>query len=272
MAITTAITPAKKTIKFAESADFTVAVTGAPVDSTTTVVWKADGTVVQSADPDGLTVTIHGNKIGKIALTADVTVTPQTGSPETSQATAELTIQKLDITGVGASVTATPATGKVGEEVSAEMKLTGVPADATVVYKWSTGETTAKVKVTPADTTDIVFQCEATVSKDNYNDFKISKSKTVKVDAKQPDLTGDYHIWPLPDIDAAFMYGSWWALDEIQAVTKAGNDWQTETTFVYQDEVDGFKKILQDYNLVMIQESRNGRIIDRETLESGLIY
>lgn len=272
MATTIKLIPASSTVAWGTFVKFTTEVTGQPADSTLTYAWHVDDIVMPG-------YTDASFELGKSALGTHkvkvvVTATPATGDPETAEAQASVTTIPADMT-VDGTVTLSNDKPKVGDTIKVTATTSGQPAGATVTYKWTTGETTAEISavVVEGKTT---FKCDITFKADNYNDIKISRSKSITVAGEEPEVPADpdgkTHIWPLPHLNAAFMYGSWWALDEIQALTVAGKDWKTETKFTYQDEIDAFKKILANYTTVMVQESRNGRIIDRAKLESGEIY
>lgn len=269
MAFTTSLTPPAATIKFGAVQKFTASVQEQPADTTLSYSWKVGGQVQSGKTAASLDVTPSAT--GVIPVEVTVTATHETNEPVVVTATANLTVEKAEITGVTAAVTVVPETPSVGDSVKVTATVTGNPSGSTISYKWETGETTAEI-TTVAVAGKTTFKCDITVKLANYNDFKVSRSKSITVAETPEVLEGEFHIWPLDHLNAAFMYGSWWALDEIQAVTVAGKDWKTETTFKYQNEVNGFKKILADFDTVMVQESRNGRIIDRVKLESGLIY
>ena len=272
MAITVSINPANGNIKFNETQKLTAVVAGAPVDSTIDYTWKVDGAPVQSDDGSkGLSITVQGDKVGTKVVSLTVKATSD-GEPETADATANVVIAKAEQTPFTATLTVTPETGKVGDTLKAKVETTATMPGATIGYKWMTGETTQEIDYVPDATGKVTLKCDITSVLANYVDYKMSRSKTITISDVTPVDVDSFYIWPLSHIDAAFMYGSWWALDEIQALTKEGKDWKTETVFTYQKEVDAFKKILADYNIVMIQESRNGRILDRQKLESGVIY
>ena len=273
MAITASINPSSGNIKFKESQKLTAVVDGAPVDATIDYVWKVDGTPVQAdAGSNGLSITVQGDKVGTKLASLTVNVTSDGVEPETAEATANVVIAKAEQTPFTATLTVTPETGEVGDTLKAKVVVSEPMDGATISYKWSSGETTSEIDYVADAAGKPVIKCDVTSTLANYVDLKVSRSKTVTITDITSVDNDDFYIWPLPHIDAAFMYGSWWALDEIQAMTKEGKDWKTETVFKYQKEVDTFKKILADYTTVMIQESRNGRIIDRQKLESGLIY
>lgn len=272
MALTAKLTPLDSKIKFGESVELEVAVEGANESANLTYEWKVDG----KASGKTAKLTVSGDSIGTKSIVVDVTSTLEGTEEEpvveTASATTSVVVEKLSFEGITAAVTSSETEIKAGEEVVFTCAVTGAPSDATVTYKWTTGETTESITVTPTEVGSYVGKCDVVVKKTNYNDFKVNRSKSVTVIENIIETEEGIHIWPLPHIDSAFMYGSWWALDEIQSLTKEGKDWKTETEFKYDAEIKGFKKILKDYKTIMIQESRNGRIIDREKLESGLIY
>lgn len=274
MAITLKINPANPSIKFGQSQKLTAVVEGAPENSTIEYTWKVDNT---STTPDegsnGLSITVKGDSVKTKKVDLSVLVKAEGTEDATQTATANVVIAKADQQTFTATLTVTPETGNVGDNFVAKVDVTGAEQGATISYKWETGETTPEISFTAEEAGSKLFKCEVTAKKANFNDLKVSRSKTIQIDEVIPPvIEGDFYIHSLPHIDAAFMYGNWWALDEIQLLTKEGKDWKTETGMKYENEINGFKKILADYNVVMVQESRNGRIIDRVKLESGLIY
>lgn len=258
--VTATATAAPATVEFGESSKVTVKVTGAPAGSTISYKWDAGETT------DSITVT---DPVGKKPHKCDVTVKKANYDDFKTSASADVTVTKADMTGIIAVVVG-PDSAISNSKFDLSCDVSGVPSDAKVSYDWSTGDKTQKISA-KLDGADITFTCNVTVTKDNYNDFKMSAEKVVEL----KDTSGDeseYNIHPLPEIDGAFMYAGYWALDEIQSLTEQGKDWKEETEFKFQKEIDALKAILSDFNLVMVQESRNGRILDREKLESGIIY
>lgn len=220
------------------------------------------------------TIELTGNHAGAFGVVLTVTAKDDTNTTEESSSAEALITVKKGVMKITSSVEVDKTEGKVGDEFTATAKVSGQPDGAVVSYKWDSGETTPSITRTITTAGKTTFKCEISAKQDDYEDFKVSRSKSVTVveDSNPVEDSEEFHIWPLPHIDAAFMYGSWWALDEVQKLTEEGKDWKTETGMMYENEINGFKKILSDYNIVMIQESRNGRIIDREKLESGEIY
>lgn len=274
MALTAKLSPLDPKIKFGESVEITVTAEGADAAASLTYAWKVDGVAAGTASK----LSVSGDKIGTKAITVDVTSTltdEESGSDpvvETASAATSVVVEKLTFTGITAAVTASESEIKAGEEVTFTCTVTGAPSDATITYKWSTGETTSSITVTPTEVGSYVGKCDVVVKKANYNDFKVNRSKSVTVLENVIETEEGVYIWQLPHIDAAFMYGSWWALDEIDSLTEAGKDWKTETDLKYPEEIKAFRIILKNYNHIMIQESRNGRIIDKQKLDSGRIY
>lgn len=272
MAITVKINPASSSIKYGQSQKLTAKVEGAEAESKLTYTWKVDDVeVTPDEGSEGVSITVKGDAVK--TKTVSLSVLAKTEEEETTgEASATVAISKADQKPLVATLTVTPEEGKVGHPIVAKIEVTDKEDGSAISYKWDSGETTSSITVTPDEEGSKLFKCEVTSKKTNFTDAKISRSKTIQVVDDTPEpIEGDFHIWPLPHIKAAFMYGSWWSLDEIQRATKEGKDWKTES-LKYQNEIDGYKKILQDYETIMIQESRNGRIIDREKLESGLIY
>lgn len=262
---TVKIDPASATIALGGKSKFKAVVDG--LGSNPVVSYKWESSLGTSTSD---TIELTGKNAGASDLKLTVTAKDDTNTTEeTDSAVSKVTVSKGTMT-VTSGVDVNKSEGSVGDEFTATASASGQPDGATVSYKWDTGETTPSVTKKINVEGKYTFKCEITVKHEDYTDVKVSRSKSVNVKANDKDI--EYFIHSLPHIDAAFMYGSWWALDEIQRLTEEGKDWKTETGMLYEDEIKGFKKILADYNIVMVQESRNGRIIDRQKLESGLIY
>lgn len=272
MAITVTINPDVATIKFGESQKFSAVVADAPVDATLAYVWKVDGSVVQAdAGSNGLSATITPDALGAKAVTVDVTATAEGTEPATASGSATLTVNKADQTPFNAVLTVSKDTAKVGEVVTAEVTVTGQMAGAAISYKWETGETTASITV-PTDTTGKKTpKCEITSKLANYNDVKVSRSKTITITEDVPAGETDY-IHPLPHIKAGFIWVGYWVMDEIEKLTKEGKDWKTPEAGPYQTSLLTLVKLLNDYELALVQESRHGIMVSREQLDTGKIY
>lgn len=91
-------------------------------------------------------------------------------------------------------------------------------------------------------------------------------------DAPEPEGELPY-VHPLPHRTSAYIWCGWWVMDEIQKMTEEGKDWKTEDPdSKYYLHRYTLQKMMKDYPEVDVQESRNGYIIHKTALETGIIY
>ncbi|EMK4141246.1 hypothetical protein V8280_003987 [Escherichia coli] len=81
------------------------------------------------------------------------------------------------------------------------------------------------------------------------------------------------YVHPLPHRTSAYIWCGWWVMDEIQKMTEEGKDWKTDDPdSKYYLHRYTLQKMMKDYPEVDVQESRNGYIIHKTALETGIIY
>lgn len=93
-------------------------------------------------------------------------------------------------------------------------------------------------------------------------------------DKVAPEPEGELpYVHPLPHRTSAYIWCGWWVMDEIQKMTEEGKDWKTEDPdSKYYLHRYTLQKMMKDYPEVDVQESRNGYIIHKTALETGIIY
>lgn len=89
-----------------------------------------------------------------------------------------------------------------------------------------------------------------------------------------PEPEGELpYVHPLPHRTSAYIWCGWWVMDEIQKMTEEGKDWKTDDPdSKYYLHRYTLQKMMKDYPEVDVQESRNGYIIHKTALETGIIY
>lgn len=278
MAYTVDMAPLAATAVIGATTNFTATGSGAAAEGTESFVWTVDGVPQSSvtAAMDYVAVGPAGSKTIKVVATT----TPADGEPETAEAETTLTIQNKTISGV--SVTLTPASINVPEGTPASFKadVVGAPAGATFAYSWKKDGspvvgTTDTLAIDTSTEGSQVIEVSVVVSATDYNPATVTKTSNVTVTAKvAPVPDGELpYVHPLPVRNSAYIWVGWWVMDEIQKMTLEGKDWKT-------DDLDSpyylhrytLQKMITDYSEVDVQESRNGRIINRTALEAGIIY
>ena len=119
------------------------------------------------------------------------------------------------------------------------------------------------------------YQQSVVVSAADYNPVTVTKTGNVTVTAKvAPAPKGELpYVHPLPHRTSAYIWCGWWVMDEIQKMTEEGKDWKTEDPdSKYYLHRYTLQKMMKDYPEVDVQESRNGYIIHKTALETGIIY
>ena len=278
MAYTVAIAPLAATAVIGATTNFTATGSGAAAEGVESFVWTVDGVPQSSvtAAMDYVAVGPAGSKTIKVVATT----TPADGEPETAEAETTLTIQNKTMSGV--SVTLTPESINVPEDTPASFKATvvGAPAGATFAYSWKkdgspvAGTTDTLAIDTSAEGSQLI-EVSVVVSATDYNPVTVTKTGNVTVTAKvAPVPDGELpYIHPLPVRNSAYIWCGWWVMDEIQKMTLAGQDWKTDDPdSPYYLHRYTLQKMITDYPEVDVQESRNGRVIHRTALETGIIY
>lgn len=277
-AITLTLDPASVTKEVGQSQVVTANVTGAPSGATIAYVWKRNTSVI--AGQTGKTITVTESAETNYTLNCEVTVSAPDYNNGTATKGAAVTFVKKTMSGV--SVTLAPTSINVPEGTPASFKATvaGAPAGATFAYSWKkdgspvAGTTDTFVVDTSAEGSQLI-EVSVVVSATDYNPVTVTKTGNVTVTAKvAPVPDGELpYIHPLPVRNSAYIWCGWWVMDEIQKMTLAGQDWKTDDPdSPYYLHRYTLQKMITDYPEVDVQESRNGRVIHRTALETGIIY
>ena len=277
-AITLTLDPASVTKEVGQSQVVTANVTGAPSGATIAYVWKRNTSVI--AGQTGKTITVTESAEANYTLNCEVTVSAPDYNNGTASKGAAVTFVKKTMSGV--SVTLAPTSINVPEGTPASFKATvaGAPAGATFAYSWKkdgspvVGTTDTLAIDTSAEGSQLI-EVSVVVSATDYNPVTVTKTGNVTVTAKvAPVPDGELpYVHPLPVRNSAYIWCGWWVMDEIQKMTLAGQDWKTDAPdSPYYLHRYTLQKMITDYPEVDVQESRNGRIIHRTALETGIIY
>lgn len=119
------------------------------------------------------------------------------------------------------------------------------------------------------------IKVEAVLTKDNYTPKTISSTAEVVIAERTPiEPEGELpYVHPLPHRTSAYIWCGWWVMDEIQKMTEEGKDWKIDDPgSKYYLHRYTLQKMMKDYPEVDVQESRNGYIIHKTALETGIIY
>ena len=278
MAYTVAIAPLAATAVIGATTNFTATGSGAAAEGVESFVWTVDG-VPQSSVTAALDYVAVG-PAGLKTIKVVATTTPADGEPETAEAETTLTIQNKTMSGV--SVTLTPESINVPEGTPASFKadVVGAPAGATFAYSWKKDGspvvgTTDTLAIDTSTEGSQVIEVSVVVSATDYDPVTVTKTGNVTVTAKvAPVPDGELpYVHPLPVRNSAYIWCGWWVMDEIQKMALAGQDWKTDDPdSPYYLHRYTLQKMITDYPEVDVQESRNGRIIHRTALETGIIY
>lgn len=277
-AITLTLDPASVTKEVGQSQVVTANVTDAPSGATIAYVWKRNTSVI--AGQTGKTITVTESAEANYTLNCEVTVSAPDYNNGTASKGAAVTFVKKTMSGV--SVTLAPTSINVPEGTPASFKatVTGAPAGATFAYSWKkdgspvAGTTDTLAIDTSAEGSQLI-EVSVVVSATDYNPVTVTKTGNVTVTAKvAPVPDGELpYIHPLPVRNSAYIWCGWWVMDEIQKMTLAGQDWKTDDPdSPYYLHRYTLQKMITDYPEVDVQESRNGRVIHRTALETGIIY
>ena len=277
-AITLTLDPASVTKEVGQSQVVTANVTGAPSGATIAYVWKRNTSVI--AGQTGKTITVTESAEANYTLNCEVTVSAPDYNNGTASTGAAVTFVKKTMSGV--SVTLAPTSINVPEDTPASFKATvaGAPAGATFAYSWKKDGspvvgTTDTLAIDTSTEGSQVIEVSVVVSATDYNPVTVTKTGNVTVTAKvAPVPDGELpYVHPLPVRNSAYIWCGWWVMDEIQKMTLAGQDWKTDDPdSPYYLHRYTLQKMITDYPEVDVQESRNGRIVHRTALETGIIY
>lgn len=81
------------------------------------------------------------------------------------------------------------------------------------------------------------------------------------------------YIHELKTRNSAFLVVGYWVIEEIQRAKSLGLDWKTDYDKLrYSDDLYTLAYMLDHYEKVEIQESRNGYLFDKAQVEAGYPY
>ena len=275
--VSVTLTPSSITAEKGAEASFKADVTGAPAGASVAYSWTKDGSPV---DGSTNTLEVDTSTIGSQVIEVSAVVSAPDYKPVTVTKTGNVTITKKTMSGVSVTLTPESITTEQGSEASFKANVIGAPGGATGVYSWTKDGSPVEgsTSTLAIDTSDIgsqVIGVSVVVSAADYNPVTVTKTGNVTVTAKvAPAPKGELpYVHPLPHRTSAYIWCGWWVMDEIQKMTEEGKDWKTDDPdSKYYLHRYTLQKMIKDYPEVDVQESRNGYIIHKTALETGIIY
>lgn len=258
--------------------EFTAALASQPSGANATYQWHVDGSPVDEATDATFNYTPDTSGVKKIKCVAQVTAADYDTLSVTSNEVS-LTVNKKTM---NPRVTLTPPSINVQQDASATFtaNVTDAPEEAQIEYSWKKDSSPVEgsTNVYTVDTSSIgsqTIEVTATVTATDYDSKTITAEGQVQVtDKVAPEPEGELpYVHPLPHRTSAYIWCGWWVMDEIQKMTEEGKDWKTDDPdSKYYLHRYTLQKMMKDYPEVDVQESRNGYIIHKTALETGIIY
>ena len=258
--------------------EFTAALASQPSGASATYQWHVDGSPVGEATSATFNYTPTTSGVKKIKCVAQVTATDYDAKEVTSNEVS-LTVNKKTM---NPQVTLTPPSINVQQDASATFtaSVTDAPEEAQIAYSWKKDSSPVEgsTNVYTVDTSSIgsqTIEVTAIVTATDYDSKTITAEGQVQVtDKVAPEPEGELpYVHPLPHRTSAYIWCGWWVMDEIQKMTEEGKDWKTDDPdSKYYLHRYTLQKMMKDYPEVDVQESRNGYIIHKTALETGIIY
>ncbi|EKD6720613.1 hypothetical protein OSV68_000053 [Shigella sonnei] len=276
-AVSVTLTPSSITAEKGAEASFKADVTGAPAGASVAYSWTKDGSPV---DGSTNTLEVDTSTIGSQVIEVSAVVSAPDYKSVTVTKTGNVTITKKTMSGVSVTLTPESIMTEQGSEASFKANVIGAPGGATGVYSWTKDGSPVEgsTSTLAIDTSDIgsqVIGVSVVVSAADYNPVTVTKTGNVTVTAKvAPAPKGELpYVHPLPHRTSAYIWCGWWVMDEIQKMTEEGKDWKIDDPdSKYYLHRYTLQKMMKDYPEVDVQESRNGYIIHKTALETGIIY
>jgi hypothetical protein len=257
---------------------FTAALASQPSGASATYQWHVDGSPVSEATSATFNYTPTTSGVKTIKCVAQVSATDYDAKEVTSNEVS-LTVNKKTM---NPQVTLTPPSINVQQDASATFtaNVTDAPEEAQIEYSWKKDSSPVEgsTNVYTVDTSSVgsqTIEVTAIVTADDYDSKTITAEGQVQVtDKVAPEPEGELpYVHPLPHRTSAYIWCGWWVMDEIQKMTEEGKDWKTEDPdSKYYLHRYTLQKMMEDYPEVDVQESRNGYIIHKTALETGIIY
>ncbi|WQN07439.1 head outer capsid protein [Escherichia phage vB-Eco-KMB23] len=258
--------------------EFTAALASQPDGASATYQWYVDDSQIGEATSATFSYTPTTSGVKRIKCVAQVTATDYDAKTVTSNEVS-LTVNKKTM---NPQVTLTPPSINVQQDASATFtaNVTDAPEEAQIEYSWKKDSSPVEgsTNVYTVDTSSIgsqTIEVTATVTATDYDSKTITAEGQVQVtDKVAPEPEGELpYVHPLPHRTSAYIWCGWWVMDEIQKMTEEGKDWKTEDPdSKYYLHRYTLQKMMKDYPEVDVQESRNGYIIHKTALETGIIY
>ncbi|VUF55821.1 hypothetical protein [Escherichia phage T4_ev240] len=258
--------------------EFTAALASQPSGASATYQWYVDGSPVGEATSATFNYTPTTSGVKKIKCVAQVTAENYNEKEVTSNEVS-LTVNKKTM---NPQVTLTPPSINVQQDASATFtaNVTGAPEAAQITYSWKKDSSPVEgsTNVYTVDTSSIgsqTIEVTAVVTATDYDSKTVKATGQVQVtDKVAPEPEGELpYVHPLPHRTSAYIWCGWWVMDEIQKMTEEGKDWKTDDPdSKYYLHRYTLQKMMKDYPEVDVQESRNGYIIHKTALETGIIY
>lgn len=267
--------------------EFTAALASQPSGANATYQWYVDGSPVGEATSTTFNYTPDASGVKTIKCVAQVTATDYDTKEVTSNYdTKEVTSNEVSLTvnkkTMNPQVTLTPPSINVQQDASATFtaNVTGAPEEAQITYSWKKDSSPVEgsTNVYTVDTSSVgsqTIEVTAVVTATYYDSKTITAEGQVQVtDKVAPEPEGELpYVHPLPHRTSAYIWCGWWVMDEIQKMTEEGKDWKTDDPdSKYYLHRYTLQKMMKDYPEVDVQESRNGYIIHKTALETGIIY
>lgn len=258
--------------------EFTAALASQPSGANATYQWYVDGSPVGEATSTTFNYTPDASGVKTIKCVAQVTAENYNEKEVTSNEVS-LTVNKKTM---NPQVTLTPPSINVQQDASATFtaNVTDAPEEAQIEYSWKKDSSPVEesTNVYTVDTSSIgsqTIEVTAVVTATDYDSKTVKTTGQVQVtDKVAPEPEGELpYVHPLPHRTSAYIWCGWWVMDEIQKMTEEGKDWKTEDPdSKYYLHRYTLQKMMKDYPEVDVQESRNGYIIHKTALETGIIY
>ena len=257
---------------------FTAALASQPAGASATYQWYVDDSQVGGETNSTFSYTPTTSGVKRIKCVAQVTATDYDAKEVTSNEVS-LTVNKKTM---NPQVTLTPPSINVQQDASATFtaNVTDAPEEAQIEYSWKKDSSPVEgsTNVYTVDTSSVgsqTIEVTAVVTADDYDSKTITAEGQVQVtDKVAPEPEGELpYVHPLPHRTSAYIWCGWWVMDEIQKMTEEGKDWKTEDPdSKYYLHRYTLQKMMKDYPEVDVQESRNGYVIHKTALETGIIY
>lgn len=258
--------------------EFTAALASQPSGASATYQWYVDDSPVSEATSATFSYTPTTSGVKRIKCVAQVTATDYDAKEVTSNEVS-LTVNKKTM---NPQIALTPPSINVQQDASATFtaNVTDAPEEAQITYSWKKDSSPVEgsTNVYTVDTSSVgsqTIEVTATVTATDYDSKTITAEGQVQVtDKVAPEPEGELpYVHPLPHRTSAYIWCGWWVMDEIQKMTEEGKDWKTEDPdSKYYLHRYTLQKMMKDYPEVDVQESRNGYIIHKTALETGIIY